>query len=143
METARAPRIGGAVGALGTPSPALGPGVSRIGTASRQRNELTARRTGQLVGPHHQQPVDGRGQVLAEFSGQVRRGVGTGHEIRYQAASTAHGGLPSRVANPRVTLYPVASTEIAQGRRTAPRVSGPGRAAGPARRGACPAWPGR
>jgi len=40
--------------------------------------------------------------MLFEFSGQARPGVGTGHEVRYQAISAAHGDLFSQVANPRV-----------------------------------------
>jgi hypothetical protein len=42
--------------------------------------------------------------MLFEFSGQARPGVGTGHEVRYQPISAAHGDLFSPVANPRVTL---------------------------------------
>jgi hypothetical protein len=40
--------------------------------------------------------------MLFEFFGQVRPGVGTGHEVSYQAISAAHGDLFSQVANPRV-----------------------------------------
>ncbi len=51
VETARAPRIGGAVSAPGAPRQALGPGVSRIAGTAPQRNEQIARLPGQLVGP--------------------------------------------------------------------------------------------
>jgi hypothetical protein len=37
--------------------------------------------------------------MLFEFSGQARPGAGTGHEIRYQAISPAHGDLFSHVAS--------------------------------------------
>jgi len=93
VETARAPRIGGTVSASGAPKPALGPGVSRIAGTARQRSEQIARLAGQLVGPHHPQPVHGRGQMLFEFFGQARPDVGAGHEVRYQAISAAHGDI--------------------------------------------------
>jgi pimeloyl-ACP methyl ester carboxylesterase len=57
VEAARAPRIGGVVGASGASEPALGPGVSRIARTACQRNEQIACLPGQLVGPHHPQPV--------------------------------------------------------------------------------------
>ena len=69
VEATRAPRIGGLVSA---PEPARGPCVSRIARTARQRDEQIARLPGQLVGPHHPQPVHGRGQMLFEFFGQAR-----------------------------------------------------------------------
>jgi len=38
--------------------------------------------------------------MLAEFFGQARPGFGTGHEVSYQAISSAHGDLFSQAANP-------------------------------------------
>jgi hypothetical protein len=83
MEAARALRIGGIMSASATPPPALGLGVSRITGTARQWNEQFALLPGQLVGPHHPQSVDGRGQMLSELFGQARPGVGTSHEVRY------------------------------------------------------------
>jgi hypothetical protein len=45
--------------------------------------------------------------MFFEFFGQARPGVGTGHEVRYEATSTAHGDLFSQVPNPRVNPGPL------------------------------------
>jgi hypothetical protein len=105
--------------------PAHGPGVSRIAGTAGQRNEPIARRPGQLMGPHHPQPVYGRGQMPTEFSRQARPGTGTGHEVSYQATSAAHGDLFSHVANPRVTLAGDFSTEIPDRGHRRPRSGNP------------------
>jgi len=76
--------------------------VSRIARTARQRDEQIACLPGPLVGPHHPQPVYGRGHMFLEFSGQAGPGAGTGFEVRYQAISSAHGDLFSHMANPRV-----------------------------------------
>ena len=76
--------------------PALGPCVGRITRTAGQRDEQIAHRQSQFVGPHHPQPVHGSGQMLVEFLGQARPDGCTGHEVRYQATSTAHGDLFSQ-----------------------------------------------
>src|SRR5262249_11514916 len=100
VEAARAPRIGDAVRAPDALAPALGPCVSRITGTAGQRNEQSADWQGQFVRPHHPQPVHGCGQILVECFGQVRLGLGTGHEVCYQATSTAHGDLFSHSSYP-------------------------------------------
>jgi hypothetical protein len=50
--------------------------------------------------------------MLVEFFGQARPGVGTGHEIRYQATTAAHGDPISQVVNLRVALTEDSSTQI-------------------------------
>jgi len=89
VEAARAPRIGGVVSASDALEPALGPGVSRIAGTARQREEPIAHLQGHLVGPHHPQPVHGRGQMLLKFYGQAGLDIGTGHEVRYEAKKTS------------------------------------------------------
>jgi hypothetical protein len=64
--------------------------------------------------------------MLFEFSGQARLGVGTGHEVRYQAISAAHGDLFSEVANPEgKPLTAESSTEMPDRGHRRPRSGSP------------------
>ena len=64
METARAPRVRGAVSPTGPSGPALSLGISRVAGITPQRNEQVTALPGQLVSPHHPQPGRGHGQMF-------------------------------------------------------------------------------